>query len=191
MATQDHCFYCFDALLEELHEKPLRPPAFPNKEYPLFVTWNLVHGTQTQLRGCIGNFSPLDLHSGLVQYAKISAFEDSRFSPIQAGELQHLKCAVSLLTDFEPGADWQDWIVGKHGIRIRLEGDRVYSATYLPEVASGQNWNHEETIRSLLRKSGFRDSITRSVMERIELVRYQSSKAHATYEEYCTFINDS
>jgi uncharacterized protein (TIGR00296 family) len=169
----------------------MRPPTFPNKEYPLFVTWNLVNGQQTQLRGCIGNFSPLEVHSGLRQYAKISAFEDSRFHPIQANELDHLQCAVSLLTDFEPGNDWQDWIVGKHGIRIRLESDRTYSATYLPEVASGQNWNHKETIKSLLRKSGFRNSITNTVMEEVQLVRYQSSKAHATFQEYCTYFNSN
>jgi AMME syndrome candidate gene 1 protein len=184
MATTAHCFYCFDSILEEFGA-PVKEPNFPNEEYPLFVTWNVVSGSDLRLRGCIGNFSPLQLHSGLKNYAKISAFKDSRFPPIERHEFERLQCSVSLLTEFEDGTDWQDWKVGTHGIRIRLETDQVYSATYLPEVAEKQQWTHQETIDSLLRKSGFRDRITSTTRDSIELVRYQSSKSHATYREYC------
>ncbi|CAG8837657.1 2245_t:CDS:2, partial [Gigaspora margarita] len=44
-------------------------PEFENEQYPLFVTWNSVHQGQTRLRGCIGNFDALPLHTGLKEYA--------------------------------------------------------------------------------------------------------------------------
>jgi len=35
-------------------------------------------------------------------------------------ELPRLRCAVSLLTDFEPGAHHLDWEVGGHGAALQL-----------------------------------------------------------------------
>ena len=49
-----------------------------------------------------------------------SATADSRFAPIQASELPHLKCKVSLLTHFEQDRCWYDWDVGTHGIIINF-----------------------------------------------------------------------
>ncbi len=182
MALQEHCFYCFDVLLQELGQKKLSDPTFENKEFPLFVTWK----ARDQLRGCIGTFSPVGLHCGLQDYAKKSAFQDTRFSPIQLTEIPTLHCEVSLLTNFELASDWQDWTIGQHGIRILLRKDRVYSATYLPQVAKEQGWNHHQTISSLLRKAGFKDSVTNDIKEEIQIVRYEASKAFASFQEYCT-----
>ncbi len=74
--------------------------------------------------GCIGTFSPLNLHDGLKEYAITSAIYDSRFSPISIDELRHLNCSVSLLTNFEPGSSWNDWHIGTHGIRISFVNER-------------------------------------------------------------------
>ena len=74
-------YYCFDVLHSVLHTTRDPPkPSFPNNQYPLFVTWYI--GRELNLRGCIGTFSPMALHDGLNEYAKISAFQDSRFNPI-------------------------------------------------------------------------------------------------------------
>ena len=74
-------YYCFDVLHSVLHRKsePLAPK-FPNNEFPLFVTWYT--GKDLDLRGCIGTFSPLNLHEGLKEYALTSALKDTRFNPI-------------------------------------------------------------------------------------------------------------
>jgi AMMECR1 domain-containing protein len=71
------------------------------------VTWD----KDDQLRGCIGNFSAMPLARGLAEYALTSALRDSRFAPISAAELPRLSCHVSLLTQFEPAADYLDWTV--------------------------------------------------------------------------------
>ncbi|KAG0239643.1 AMME chromosomal region protein 1-like [Mortierella sp. GBA43] len=114
------------------------------------------------------------------------AFKDGRFPPIAKKELVSLVCNVSLLTDFEDGKDYLDWEIGVHGIWIEFSDDngRKKTATYLPEVAKEQGWTKKKAIHSLLRKGGFRGSITDDVMRAIVLTRYQSRKAQATYEEY-------
>ncbi len=77
--------------------------------------------------------------------------------------------------------------MGKHGIIIELKLDsdhRSYKATYLPEVMKEQNWTKEEAIFSLLKKAGFKNSINQNVLNKIELVRYQSSKYALSYNDY-------
>ncbi|EGF78573.1 hypothetical protein BATDEDRAFT_90717 [Batrachochytrium dendrobatidis JAM81] len=183
-ALPDHCYYCFEVLSAHLDNRQPTPPTFPNTQFPLFVTWSL---TRTdELRGCIGNFSAMPLHKGLEEYAIVSALQDTRFNPIRKSELANLSCGVSLLINFESGRNWQDWEIGKHGIRISFENEhgRQQSATYLPEVASEQGWDHKQTIDSLLRKGGFRGVITQKLRDSILLVRYQSSKIKVTYDQY-------
>nr|KAF6491688.1 AMMECR nuclear protein 1 [Molossus molossus] len=76
---------------------------------PLFVTWKI--GRDKRLRGCIGTFSAMNLHSGLREYTLTSALKDSRFPPMTRDELPRLFCSVSLLTNFEDVCDYLDWEV--------------------------------------------------------------------------------
>ena len=66
-------------------------------------------------------------------------------------------------------------------------GGTHYNATYLPEVAYEEGWTQEQTIRSLIRKSGFYGN-PREVLspnnESLQCIRYQSSKEYLTYDEY-------
>lgn len=122
---------------------------------PLFVTWTI--GRDKRLRGCIGTFSELNLHSGLKEYAITSALRDTRFDPITREELPRLSVSVSILQGFEDARDYLDWslgefrmtssnifnnlrITGVHGIRIEFNNERGSrrSATYLPKVATEQ-----------------------------------------------------
>ncbi|KAF9427254.1 hypothetical protein BGZ94_005236 [Podila epigama] len=191
IATKEHCYHCFDTIAEHIAcngDGNAPDPKFPNGTYPLFVTWkkkNLETG-EMDLRGCIGCFDPLDLHYGLSKYAVTSAFADTRFEPIQKKELKLLKCGVSLLHSFEDGKDYLDWEIGKHGIRIEFIDTygKKRSSTYLPDVMLETGWTKEQTIRSLLRKGGFQGHISDKVTRGIQLQRYQSSKAEATYTEY-------
>ncbi|XP_075537675.1 nuclear protein AMMECR1 isoform X3 [Dermacentor variabilis] len=133
------CFFCFDVLYCHLNQyEPPKPPNFPNECYPLFVTWNI--GKDKRLRGCIGTFNAMHLHSGLREYAVTSAFKDSRFSPITRDEFNKLHVSVSILRHFEDGNDYMDWEIGIHGIRIEFltEKGSKRTATYLPEVAPEQ-----------------------------------------------------
>ncbi|OWF51526.1 AMME syndrome candidate gene 1-like protein [Mizuhopecten yessoensis] len=131
-----------------------------------------MHSSNRRLRGCIGTFSATNLHSGLREYAVTSAMKDSRFSPITKDEFSKLYVSVSILTNFEDAKDFEDWEVGTHGIRIEFLNEKGHkkTATYLPEVAIEQGWNIEQTIDSLLRKGGFRGTITNETCEFIKNV---------------------
>lgn len=85
---------------------------------PLFVTWKKKM-PDYQLRGCLGNFKPMELHVGLKEYALLSAFSDSRFSPIESHELSQLQASVSLLIEFEK-VEKMDWEIGQHGVWIEV-----------------------------------------------------------------------
>ncbi|KAH3671104.1 hypothetical protein OGAPHI_000815 [Ogataea philodendri] len=147
---------------------------------PLFVTWNVLDGTDKVLRGCIGNFGDLTLPEGVKDYALVAAFEDSRFDPISAAELPDLACSVTLLKNFEKAKDALDWELGKHGIRILINGQR--SATFLPEVAVEQGWNKDQTLDHLVRKAGY--YVTNWKQVQIELTRYQGLKESIDYETF-------
>jgi len=178
-------FFCFDVLYSHLHDcDPPKNPRFTNDEYPLFVTWTI--GKDKRLRGCIGTFSAMNLHSGLREYAMTSAFKDSRFNPITSEELSKLHCSVSILTKFEEANDHLDWEIGTHGIRIEFHSERGSrrTATYLPEVATEQGWDRIQTIDSLLRKGGFKGVVTQDVRRGIKLVRYQSEKISVSWQDY-------
>jgi uncharacterized protein (TIGR00296 family) len=179
------CYFCFDVLNSFLHGlDPPRTAAFTNDSYPLFVTWKI--GRDRHLRGCIGTFTAVHLHSGLAEYAITSATRDSRFCPITKAEFPSLHCAVSLLTRFEDARDYLDWQIGKHGIRIEFMNEKGHrkTATYLPEVAVEQGWDQIQTIDSLLRKGGHRGPVTDELRQSIKLTRYQSEKVSASFGEY-------
>eukprot|EP00088_Acartia_fossae_P036429 TRINITY_DN37633_c0_g1_i1.p1 TRINITY_DN37633_c0_g1~~TRINITY_DN37633_c0_g1_i1.p1 ORF type:complete len:193 (-),score=20.29 TRINITY_DN37633_c0_g1_i1:44-622(-) len=179
------CYYCFDVLYCHLFDlNPPQSPKFTNDLHPLFVTWKI--GKDERLRGCIGTFNEMELHSGLREYSITSAMKDSRFSPMTRDEFQHLKVSVSILCHFEDGDDYLDWDVGRHGIRIEFCNERgsKKTATFLPEVPTAQGWDKIQTIDSLLRKGGYKGSVTPELRKSIRLVRYQSERISVSYQEY-------
>jgi len=190
-AIQDsHVHYCIDTLVAHLTGSDSKVhPTFPNDSFPLFVSWHADQGAQQRLRGCIGNFEALPLHSGLKQYAIISATKDRRFNPITTQELQQLSCSVSLLTQFETVGDYLDWEVGKHGIWIEFtDSHGRKTATYLPEVVHEQGWTKMEALDSLLRKGGYNGPINSKIRSTIKLTRYQSEKKTLSYQAYLMHI---
>ncbi|MFT7809821.1 AMME syndrome candidate gene 1 protein-like [Arapaima gigas] len=185
VVSAEMCCFCFDVLYCHLYGyQPPRTPRFTNDPYPLFVTWKI--GRDKRLRGCIGTFSAMNLHSGLREYTLTSALKDSRFPPMTREELPRLFCSVSLLTNFEDVGDYLDWEVGVHGIRIEFISEKgsKRTATYLPEVAKEQGWDHVQTIDSLLRKGGYKAPITNDFRKTIKLTRYHSEKMTMSYAEY-------
>jgi uncharacterized protein (TIGR00296 family) len=170
----------------------------PTVECPLFVTWDKQPATTHDdssswtLRGCIGTLSPKVLSTAVGDYAIMSALRDRRFRPVTLQEVSSLRVSVSLLVQYEECRDAYDWEVGKHGILIKftsMDDDddghpRHYNATYLPEVAKQQHWDHAQTVSSLIRKAGFTGIIDDHLLKRIHCTRYQSSKCQVTFPEY-------
>ena len=118
----------------------------------------------------------------LPEYALVSGLKDSRFNPISIDEVKDLTVAVSLLVNFQERQNCMDWEVGKHGIQISFDHG-MYRGTYLPEVASEQNWNQEQTLRHLIQKTGFYGKFE-TVKDQIELTTYESSKESLSFAEY-------
>ncbi|KAH7820695.1 putative DUF51 family protein [Monocercomonoides exilis] len=180
--SQDLCGYCFDTLVNSFDKRnSILSPSFKNEQHPIFVTWK----KKGQLRGCIGTFSPLPLHSGLQEYALISAKRDDRFRPISVSEVPDLDVTVSIMHSFEQASRWDDWKVGVHGIRVSLnDGTSIYSATYLPEVMSELGWNQEQAIESCLQKGGYRGKLNDRIKAQVQVTRYQTSISKMDYQEY-------
>ena len=76
-----------------------------------------------------------------------------------------------------------------HGILIDFDSKsgKHYNATYLPDVALEQGWDKLEALQSLVRKAGFRGGCDESLLNAMQVTRYQSSKASLTYKEYCEY----
>ncbi|XP_068008138.1 nuclear protein AMMECR1 isoform X2 [Melanerpes formicivorus] len=76
VVSAEMCCFCFDVLYCHLYGyQPPRSPRFTNDPYPLFVTWKI--GRDKRLRGCIGTFSAMNLHSGLREYTLTRSFQSA------------------------------------------------------------------------------------------------------------------
>ena len=81
-----------------------------------------------------------------------SAMKDSRFSPVGRDELPKLHVSVSILCHFVDAADFLDWEIGVHGIRIEFYTERgsKKTATYLPEVPREQGKSQNIDIKIII-----------------------------------------
>lgn len=185
-AERRHSLYCFGVLCAALGLCAMpSDDGLTGECVRLFVSWHLVTDGARLLRGCIGTFEPQPLAQGLRTYTIQSAWHDKRFPPIRTAELERLECTVSLLTPMETCADWLDWDLGVHGVYVRMEGG--LSATFLPEIAPAQGWTKAETIERVMRKAGWTAPITDATLRHATLLRYTSTKATATFDEYMLY----
>ncbi|MBP1642545.1 MAG: hypothetical protein H6Q03_1214 [Acidobacteria bacterium] len=105
-----------------------------------------------RLRGCIGDLAgetPLAL--SVARMAVAAAFEDRRFSPLQAAELPGLELEISVLTPPRPVAGPQAIRVGTDGVLLARDGRR---AVFLPQVAPEQGWSRDQLLGHLCEKAG-------------------------------------
>jgi len=115
-----------------------------NQKIGAFVTLK----KQGQLRGCIGMFSPTEipLYEVVSQMAISAATKDTRFSPVKKEELAELDYEISVLSPMEKIDNWQDIVLGKHGVLIKY---LMQSGVFLPQVATDNNWSLETFLEQL------------------------------------------
>jgi len=101
-----------------------------------------------ELRGCIGRFAPTDLPLWQIvrEMAAAAAAADHRFSPVKEEELAELEYEVSVLSVPEKIGNWQEIVLGKHGVVVRKG---VKSGVFLPQVADETGWDKEEFLSQL------------------------------------------
>jgi len=118
----------------------------------VFVTLTR-HG---KLRGCIGFPYPYKpLAEAVVEAAKAAAFQDPRFKPLEAKELDKIKIEISVLTLPQEIQAKQDILkeieIGKDGLIIQFSG---FSGLLLPQVALEQKWNSLQFLEATCNKAG-------------------------------------
>lgn len=119
-----------------------------NNNRGAFVTLNK-HGN---LRGCIGHMAEdMPLSRVVGSMALQAAFNDRRFPPVTLDELDEIDIEISMLTPLKQVKSADDIIIGRDGIKIMKNGQQ---AVYLPQVATEQGWDLEETLGHLCQKAG-------------------------------------
>lgn len=98
---------------------------------------------------------------------------------------------MTLLDNFEDASSPLDWELGKHGIIINFTiKQRRYNATFLPDVATEQGWDKNETLAYLIRKAGARGVSSYKDIPEFKLVRYTGEKSSMTYEEFVEYSKE-
>ncbi len=111
-----------------------------NEHFGAFVTLKI----EGKLRGCIGQFEPsVSLYQTITEMAIATATRDSRFKPIATSELDQIEIEISILTPRKKISSADQIQLGKHGIYVRKG---LKSGTFLPQVASENNWTKEEFL---------------------------------------------
>ncbi len=126
--------------------EPAFDPASIELTVPLgaFVTLQKNGG----LRGCIGLFSTDEpLWKVIRDMTVAAASEDNRFDPVKADELEDITIEISVLSPMKRISDPTTEIqMGRHGVYVKKSG---HSGTYLPQVATDNNWDLETFMDSL------------------------------------------
>lgn len=127
-----------------------------------------------ELRGCIGSLAAVDsIVDGVKRNGLHAAFEDSRFRPVEKGELASIEVEISILTEPRPlmyanGEDLGRILqVGIDGVIIRKG---VQGATFLPQVWE-QLPDPDDFLSHLCRKAGLAADAWQS--ERLDVSTYR------------------
>jgi uncharacterized protein len=103
------------------------------------------------LRGCVGYVFPVvALYRTVIETARASAFEDTRFCPVSEREASELEVHLSVLSLMQP-IRAEEVEVGRHGLLISMGGAR---GLLLPQVPLEQGWDRVTFLEQTCRKAG-------------------------------------
>jgi len=99
--------------------------------------------------------------------------------------------------DFSVSRDCYDWELGEHGIRIDFIDKQLKerTATFLPQVPIQCGWSKKHTIKRLIQKSGCTEKVEFDENGfppkylKLKTIRYRSSLASVTHDEYIAYSN--
>ena len=105
-----------------------------------------------ELRGCIGYIIGHEpLFDTICSAAIHAAVNDPRFSALKKLEFDKIKIEISILSEFVPIKNYDQIIIGKHGLYL----DEGSGGLLLPQVATEHKMNREQFLSALCNKSGF------------------------------------
>jgi AmmeMemoRadiSam system protein A len=143
------------SLQNKASERPHAPgsisskhPALSLRGHGAFVTLH----ENGQLRGCIGRMrSDEELSELVAGMACAAAFEDPRFPPLVAEELDSVEFEITVLGPMERMHDPSEVLIGTHGLYISHRGR---AGVLLPQVATEQGWDRWEFLDRVCWKAG-------------------------------------
>lgn len=104
------------------------------------------------LRGCIGYVEGVKpLQDAVIDMAKSAAFNDPRFAPVSADEVDDLEIEISVLSPLTEIERIDEIEIGKHGLVVE---QGFFKGLLLPQVATENNWNREDLVKNTCRKAG-------------------------------------
>lgn len=104
------------------------------------------------LRGCVGTVqADRPLYETVCQVARAAATDDIRFQPLSEQELVDVTYSISVLTQPQKVASYQDIRVGIDGVILH---DGAKSGLFLPQVALEFGWNLTTLLEQLSLKAG-------------------------------------
>lgn len=128
--------------------KPVMDSRTLREELGAFVTLK----SGGRLRGCIGNIvGKGPLVATIERMAGAAAFEDPRFAPLTADEIEGLQVEVSVMGPLSPCPDPELIEPGRHGLYIRKA---MHSGLLLPQVATEWGWDRETFLDQTCVKAG-------------------------------------
>lgn len=141
-----------ESIAVRLNNGPLPNPATDNAELrrPLgaFVTLKI----NGELRGCIGNLTgSLPLYQMVQQMAQAAAFEDPRFPPLTAEELERVTVEISVLSPLRRITSTDQIQIGRDGLYLIKGSNR---GVFLPQVPVEQGWDLPQYLDNLCEKAG-------------------------------------
>lgn len=129
-----------------------------------------------QLRGCIGSLDATEsILDGVRRNAVNASFNDPRFSPLKADELDQVDIEISILTEPQP-LEYQDSADLLSKLRVNVDGVILRkgsaSATFLPQVWE-QLPQPDKFLSHLCEKARLSDDAWKNEKEKLEVLTYQ------------------
>ena len=161
-----------------LREAPSRAdaPKVTQEKCGIFVTLNKAGAGSHSLRGCIGYPYPVKrLLDALTESATNAAFDDPRFPPVKASEMERILVEISVLTPPEtirvatPREHSSHVKVGEDGLIVSRGMRR---GLLLPQVATDWGWDPEEFLSQCCLKAGLPPDAW--LLEGTEVQRFQA-----------------
>jgi len=124
-------------------------------DHPIFGSKSGAFVTITKynnLRGCIGYIiSDKPLFETIQDAAIQAATSDPRFPVLSENEFDEIELEISILSEPFPLDNYDDIIVGKHGLILE---ENFHRGLLLPQVPIEHNLNRDEYLDALCQKAG-------------------------------------
>jgi len=110
------------------------------------------------------------LIENVIRMAIAAAFKDTRFPPLEKNELPQIHIEISILGELEAVQSLDEIQIGVHGIWIKHKNGQ---GTYLPEVATEQNWSRDQFVMYCAREKA---GLSPEACAEAEIFRYEVCK---------------